>query len=129
MSLKKYTVTLATTAALVGAGLTVPNALAEDAGTGAVPATAQAAPQDPVDGFSWPDVEVVAGGEVTITPSKTAGEKYRFVGSADGAGYTFSTDEKTGVITAKAPVNGYPGNSITITTQVHKLNADKSAYE
>lgn len=125
MRLKKYALALATTAALAGAGMTVPNALAQN-DTNAD--TNQTAPE-PVEGFSWPNVEVVAGGTVEIKPSKTPSDDYRFVGPADGAGYTFTTDQKTGVVTAKAPVNGFAGQSVQIPIQVHKLNADKTKYE
>lgn len=125
MRLKKYALALATTAALAGAGMTVPNALAQN---DANADTNQTAPE-PVEGFSWPNVEVVAGGTVEIKPSKTPSDDYRFVGPADGAGYTFTTDQKTGVVTAKAPVNGFAGQSVQIPIQVHKLNADKTKYE
>lgn len=125
MRLKKYALALATTAALAGAGMTVPNALAQNDANADTNQTAQ----EPVEGFSWPNVEVVAGGTVQIKPSKTPSDDYRFVGPADGAGYTFTTDQETGVITAKAPVNGFAGQSVQIPIQVHKLNADKTKYE
>lgn len=125
MKLKHYSIALATTAALVGAGLAVPTAFAENATPTAAEAPAQSAP---VDGFSWPDVEVVAGGEVTIKPTKTATDEYRFSGINDAHGWTFTSNSKTGVFTAKAPVNARPGNTITINTQVYKLDKDANKY-
>ena len=129
MKLRSYTVALATTAALVGAGLAVPSAFADNITSGTPTAATAAAPSAPVDGFSWPNVEVVAGDEVTIKPSKEATDDYRFSGIKDAHGWTFTYDNKTGIFTAKAPVDARPGQAITITTEVSKLNADKTKWE
>ena len=60
MKLRSYTVALATTAALVGAGLAVPSAFADNITSATPTAATAAAPSAPVDGFSWPNVEAVS---------------------------------------------------------------------
>lgn len=128
LKLKNHTVALVTAAALIGAGVAAPTAPFALAAETSPAQAGQTAAGTPVAGMSWPAAEVVAGGEVTITPTGTPSGELRFVGPADGLGYTFSTDDKTGAVTVKAPVNTVTGARIHITIGVHTLSADKTTY-
>ena len=133
MKLNKQVVAIAATSSLLGGAITVPTAIAEE-DTGEVMAVTAATAEEvsaPVDGFSWPALQITAGGTGEIKPTKTPSdsETYRFTGPADGYGYTFSTDHKTGVIKVQAPADAQPGSSLTMTIGVYKLNDKKTRYE
>lgn len=131
MKLNKHVIALATTTALIGAGLAVPTSNAQDNVQPFAAITAASASSAAVEGFTWPEKDITAGGEAKVTPSKAApdADTYRFVGPADGLGYTFTTNEKTGEVTVKAPLNAEPGGGVKFTIQVYKLNAEAKKYE
>ena len=131
MKLNKHVIALATSTALIGAGLAVPTSNAQDNVQPFAAITAASASSAAVEGFTWPEKDITAGGEAKVTPSKAApdADTYRFVGPADGLGYTFTTNEKTGEVTVKAPLNAEPGGGVKFTIQVYKLNAEAKKYE
>lgn len=114
-----YAIALATTVALVGAGMTVPNTQAQTTTT----------TQAPVDGLSWPEGKVAAGGKTTIAPNQTPAADLRFTGGGKEGGYNVSTDEKTGVVTVEAPLNAPPGYKFTIPVSVFKGEEKVGTYE
>lgn len=117
MKLNRYIAALATTTALVGAGIAVPQAGAQNTET----ATAT---QAPVAGLTWEDVEVGAGETITVTPTGTPEGNLEFAGPRNARGFEFTTDEKTGAVTLKAPANVNPGASLTVPVDVYTVDVE-----
>ena len=122
MRLNRYIAALATTTALVGAGIAIPQAQAQNE-------AAVTDPGAPVEGLSWTDVEAVAGGEVTLNPQGTVAENIRVVGPASGNGFTFESDQQTGVIKVKTPINARPGQEFDLPIRVHKWNTTAKDWD
>lgn len=119
MRLKKYALALVTAAALAGGGIAAPAADAQS--------VAQATPQ-PVEGLTWKDADVVAGGSVSLKPEGTASSPLRFVGPGDAVGFTFKTNDQTGEVTVTAPVNGRAGDGVRFAVDVYKPSDDRSTW-
>lgn len=114
---KKFAVALATTVALAGAGITVPQTMAETTET------------TTVEGLSWPVGKVTAGGKTTIAPNQTPAGDLRFGGGAHDDGYAITVDEKTGVVAVEAPLNAPPGYQLTIPVTVSKGDTEVGTYK
>lgn len=108
MSARKFSrpaVAVATAAALVCGGATVPHALAE---------TAQV--QD-IKSLSWPDVRITPGGEVKVKPKGEFASSVRFSGEVDYLGFSLTTDPRTGEATIRVADNVIPGEIAEVTVK------------
>ena len=119
MNATKYTAVLATTVALIGAGLAAPQLRAEE--TAAPETTAASNAQDARE---WRNAEITAGGTITVEPSVPLPEGAKAVGPTSIDGWKLTTDEKTGAITIKAAPKLHPGQGLRYRVLV--LFADKT---
>ena len=90
MKLNKHVIALATTTALIGAGLAVPTSNAQDNVQPFAAITAESADSAAVEGFTWPEKDITAGGEAVkitkIAEIKTGGVAIN--GGYDNGGIT-----------------------------------------
>lgn len=121
MNATKYTAVLATTAALIGAGLAAPQLRAEE--TAAASDSASAASQSQ-EAREWRDAEITAGDTITVEPSVPLPEGAKAVGPTSIDGWKLTTDEKTGAVTIEAAPKLRPGQGLRY--RVFVLFADKS---
>lgn len=119
MNATKYTAVLATTAALIGAGLAAPQLRAEE--TAAPETTAASNAQDARE---WRNAEITAGGTITVEPSVPLPEGAKAVGPTSIDGWKLNTDEKTGAVTIEAAPKLRPGQGLRYRVLV--LFADKT---
>ncbi|OIR44184.1 hypothetical protein BJP08_02100 [Corynebacterium sp. NML140438] len=122
MNATKYTAVLATTAALIGAGLAAPQLRAEE--TAATTSDSASAASQPQEAREWRDVDITAGGTVTVEPSVPLPEGAKAFGPSSIDGYELSTDAKTGAVTIKAAPKLRPGQGLRYRVVV--LFADKT---
>ncbi|OIR43661.1 Rib/alpha-like domain-containing protein [Corynebacterium sp. NML130628] len=116
MNATKYTAVLATTAALIGAGLAAPQLRAEE-NTATTASQAQ-------ETREWRNVEITAGGTITVKPSVPLPEGAKAVGPTSIDGWKLNTDEKTGAVTIEAAPKLRPGQGLRYRVVV--LFADKT---
>lgn len=121
MNATKYTAVLATTAALIGAGLAAPQLRAEE--TAAASDSASAASQSQ-EAREWRDAEITAGDTITVEPSVPLPEGAKAVGPTSIDGWKLTTDEKTGAVTIEAAPKLRPGQGLRYRVLV--LFADKT---
>lgn len=121
MNATKHTAVLATTAALIGAGLAAPQLRAEE--TAAASDSASAASQSQ-EAREWRDAEITAGDTITVEPSVPLPEGAKAVGPTSIDGWKLTTDEKTGAVTIEAAPKLRPGQGLRY--RVFVLFADKS---
>ena len=121
MNATKYTAVLATTAALIGAGLAAPQLRAEE--TAAAPDSASAASQSQ-EAREWRDAEITAGDTITVEPSVPLPEGAKAVGPTSIDGWKLNTDEKSGAVTIEAAPKLRPGQGLRYRVLI--LFADKS---
>ena len=121
MNATKYTAVLATTAALIGAGLAAPQLRAEE--TTETTAASDSA-SNAQDSREWRDAEITAGGTTTVAPSTPLPEGAKAFGPSSIDGWELTTDEKTGTVTIKAAPKLRPGQGLRYRVLV--LFADKT---
>lgn len=121
MNATKYTAVLATTVALIGAGLAAPQLRAEE--TAAASDSASAASQSQ-EAREWRDAEITAGDTITVEPSVPLPEGAKAVGPTSIDGWKLTTDEKTGAVTIEAAPKLRPGQGLRYRVLV--LFADKT---
>ena len=123
MNATKYTAVLATTAALIGAGLAAPQLRAEETAAPETTATSDSASQAQ-EAREWPNAEITAGGTVIVEPSVPLPKGAKAVGPTNIDGWKLTTDEKTGAVTIEAAPKLRPGQGLRY--RVFVLFADKS---
>ena len=121
MNATKYTAVLATTAALIGAGLAAPQLRAEE--TTETTAASDSASQAQ-EAREWRNAEITAGGTVTVEPSVPLPKGAKAVGPTSIDGWKLTTDEKTGAVTIEAAPKLRPGQGLRYRVLV--LFADKT---
>ncbi|MCQ4615167.1 Rib/alpha-like domain-containing protein, partial [Corynebacterium pseudogenitalium] len=122
MNATKYTAVLATTAALIGAGLAAPQLRAEET-TSETTAASDSASQSQ-EAREWRNAEITAGGTITVEPSVPLPEGAKAVGPTSIDGWKLTTDEKTGAVTIEAAPKLRPGQGLRYRVLV--LFADKT---
>ena len=122
MNATKYTAVLATTAALIGAGLAAPQLRAEET-TSETTAASDSASQSQ-EAREWRNAEITAGGTITLEPTVPLPEGAKAVGPTSIDGWKLTTDEKTGAVTIEAAPKLRPGQGLHYRVLV--LFADKS---
>ncbi|MCQ4612647.1 Rib/alpha-like domain-containing protein [Corynebacterium sp. CCUG 51687] len=121
MNATKYTAVLATTVALIGAGLAAPQLRAEE--TTETTAASDSASQSQ-EAREWRNAEITAGGTITVEPSVPLPEGAKAVGPTSIDGWKLTTDEKTGAVTIEAAPKLRPGQGLRYRVLV--LFADKT---
>lgn len=116
MNATKYTAVLATTAALIGAGLAAPQLRAEE--------NTETTASQSQEAREWRDAEITAGGTTTVEPSVPLPEGAKAFGPSSIDDWELSTDEKTGAVTIKAAPKLRPGQGLRYRVVV--LFADKT---
>lgn len=122
MNATKYTAVLATTVALIGAGLAAPQLRAEET-TSETTAASDSASQSQ-EAREWRNAEITAGGTITVEPSVPLPEGAKAVGPTSIDGWKLNTDEKTGAVTIEAAPKLRPGQGLRYRVLV--LFADKT---
>ena len=122
MNATKYTAVLATTVALIGAGLAAPQLRAEET-TSETTAASDSASQSQ-EAREWRNAEITAGGTITVEPSVPLPEGAKAVGPTSIDGWKLTTDEKTGAVTIEAAPKLRPGQGLRYRVLV--LFADKT---
>lgn len=124
MNATKYTAVLATTVALIGAGLAAPQLRAEETTETTAASDSASAASQSQEAREWRDAEITAGDTITVEPSVPLPEGAKAVGPTSIDGWKLTTDEKTGAVTIKAAPKLRPGQGLRYRILV--LFADKT---
>ncbi|MCQ4610320.1 YPDG domain-containing protein, partial [Corynebacterium sp. CCUG 61414] len=124
MNATKYTAVLATTAALIGAGLAAPQLRAEETTETTAASDSASAASQSQEAREWRDAEITAGDTITVEPSVPLPEGAKAVGPTSIDGWKLTTDEKTGAVTIEAAPKLRPGQGLRYRVLV--LFADKT---
>lgn len=124
MNATKYTAVLATTVALIGAGLAAPQLRAEETTETTAASDSASAASQSQEAREWRDAEITAGDTITVEPSVPLPEGAKAVGPTSIDGWKLTTDEKTGAVTIEAAPKLRPGQGLRYRVLV--LFADKT---